>query len=256
MSRRERATFRGSVAVRPLVGTWLTFGDPVVAEIAGGSGLDFVIIDGEHAPLGPESIHRLVGAAGGIDQSVLVRVATNAPTHISVALDAGADGVVIPQVRSAEDAARAVEASHYPPHGTRGWGPRRPSAFGRESSEYRADTRERTTVIVQVELREAVDDLERILAVPGLDGILVGPNDLAGSLGHPGQPTDPAVTAVIESVVASAVAAQVPIGIACADDPDVIGHWLRRGCRFVALSADYLLLAQGFDRLAARRELV
>lgn len=238
------------VGERRLVGTWLTLTDPVAAEIARESGLEFAIVDGEHAPLGPETIHLLVGALRGGAVSAVVRVPANEPVYFATALDAGADGVLVPQVRSADDVARAVRSSRYPPEGARGWGPRRPSGYGRDAAAYRAVANDNAAVIIQVELKEAVENLASILRVDGFDAVLVGPNDLAGSLGHPGEITHPEVQDTIRSIIDSCVSGNVPVGIACGGEPAEILRWFEAGCRFVAAAADYLVLAQGYDRLA------
>lgn len=236
-----------------LVGTWVTLSDPAVVEIARDSTLDFLIVDAEHSPFGPETVDRLVAAGRGSAVHTLVRVPAGAMSLLAQALDAGAAGVVIPQVRSADDVRSAVSAARYPPEGSRGWGPRRPTDYGRRGSPYRDTVNDDTVVIPMIELSEAVAALEEIVRVPGVDAVLIGPNDLAGSLGHLGRLDHPDVVAVIDRILDVSIAAGMPVGIACAGTESEIARWHSCGCRFVAAAADYMLLAEAFDSLGAIR---
>lgn len=236
-----------------LVGTWITLTDPAAVEIARGSDLDFIVIDAEHSALGPESVDRLVGASLGSELDVVVRVPWTTPSLAAQALDAGADGVLLPQIRTAAEAASGVSVARYPPEGSRGWGPRRPTRYGRGSQDYRETANARVAVIVQIELREAVANLEDILRVPGLDAVLIGPNDLSGSYGQLGHLDAPEVVAAIDHTLRTCAVEGVPVGIACGGTNAEIDRWRARGCRFVAASADYILLANAFDALAATR---
>jgi 2-keto-3-deoxy-L-rhamnonate aldolase RhmA len=144
---------------------------------------------------------------------LLYRVAANEPVRIMHALDAGASGVVVPQIRTVADAERAAGWCRYPPVGLRGIAPRRASEYGRHTAEYLRTANELVTCCIQIETREALDDLDAILAVPGIDTILIGPNDLAAALGHTGVIDHPDVEAAIARILERALANGVPVGI-------------------------------------------
>src|SRR5207253_437060 len=157
--------------------------DPTVTEALAGA-LDFVWVDMEHNPLTLTAVQGHILAAKGTEATVLVRVAWNDPVLIKPVLDMGAAGVIVPLVRTAEDVRRAVAACLYPPEGIRGFGPRRPSNYGRLGGpEFCRDANARILPMVQVEHIQAVENIEAIVAVPGLASIALGPNDLAGSMG-------------------------------------------------------------------------
>jgi 2-dehydro-3-deoxyglucarate aldolase/4-hydroxy-2-oxoheptanedioate aldolase len=178
-------------------------------------------------------------ATKGSDTAALVRVAWNDPVLIKPVLDIGADGVIVPMVRNAEEARRAVAACRYPPEGVRGYGPRRPSGYGRLGGpEYCRLANETVIVIVQIEHIDAVRNVDEILAVPGLTSVLVGPNDLAGSMGLMGQPDHPEVLSACETVVAGARAAGIVPSVAVGGGPAVWAEWAQRGVGWITYSGD------------------
>jgi 2-keto-3-deoxy-L-rhamnonate aldolase RhmA len=147
----------------------------------------------------------------------------------------------------------AVSACRYPPEGVRGFGPRRPSNFGaRGGPEFCRLANETIITIVQIEQAEALGNLPDILAVPGLTSIVVGPNDLAASLGYTGQPRHPEVLRAIDTVIAQARAAKIPMGIAVSDDPEALVAWADKGVNWIAIAADYGLLVRSASQLAGR----
>lgn len=169
-----------------------------------------------------------------------VRVAANDSVLIAAALDAGAAGVVVPQVSSAEEATAAVARALYPPAGVRGAGPGRASAFGLEMDAYMATANARLVIAVQIETRAAVEQLDEILAVDGLTLIFVGPGDLAASTGLRGAELDN----LISTIFARAAAVGVPTGI-FAPTPERASLWLKLGARLVILGSDLSFLAVG-----------
>lgn len=234
-----------------LLGTWLTMLDPVAAELLAGSGFDFLIADGEHGALDTEHLVRTLIAARAAGVPILARVGANEPVRIMHALDSGASGVVVPQVRTVADAERAVAWCRYPPLGLRGIAPRRASEYGRRAAEYLAAANELVTCCIQIETREAMDDLDAILSVPGIDALLVGPNDLSAALGHTGDLTHPEVEEAIALVVERAALHGVPAG---AWTPTTTMTRARRaqGFRFATVGADYGFMLAAAD--AAVRE--
>ena len=245
--------FREKLAAgRTLLGTCITFIDPTVTE-ALSQLLDFVWIDTEHNPISVERVQGHVMATKGTETTPLVRVAANDPVLIKPVLDVGAAGVIVPLVKTADDVRLAVAACRYPPEGIRGFGPRRPSGFGaRGGPEFCQAANQAVITIVQIEQREAVENIEQILAVPGLTSIVVGPNDLAASLGFTGQPRHPEVIRTIDSIIAKAHAAKVPMGIAVGAEPEVLIEWADKGVAWLAMAADYGLLVRTASQSAQR----
>jgi 2-keto-3-deoxy-L-rhamnonate aldolase RhmA len=232
------------------LGTCITFTDPTVTE-ALTNVLDFVWIDMEHNPQSLESVQAHIMATKGTETTPLVRVPWNDPVLIKPVLDIGAAGVIIPLIRTADDARRAVAACLYPPAGVRGYGPRRPSDYGRSGGPaYCQAANESVITIVQIEHAEAVANIAEILTVPGLTSVVIGPNDLAGSLGHIGEPRHPDVLAAIEVVLRAGLEASVPVGLAVGDDPAVLTEWVDRGARWLAIGADFILLLRSATHLS------
>jgi 2-keto-3-deoxy-L-rhamnonate aldolase RhmA len=228
-----------------LLGTWLTILDPVVPELLAGSGFDLLVADGEHGPVATSDLVAMLIATRAAGVPVLYRVAANEPVRIMHALDSGASGVVIPQVRTVADVERAVAWCRYPPVGLRGVAPRRASGYGRGTTAYLAAAGDLVTCCVQIETREALEDLDAILAVPGVDTILVGPNDLSAAIGHTGDLAHPDVEAAIARIVDRATAAGVPAGI-WTSSPTQARLRRSQGYRWATVGADY-----GFVQAAA-----
>lgn len=243
------------------LGTGITFSDATVTESLCGL-LDFVWIDMEHAPLSLADVQGHVMATRGSDTVPLVRVPWNDPVLVKPVLDLGAAGVILPMVRTAEEARRAVAACLYPPDGVRGYGPRRPSQYGRLGGADFCATANRTVLpIVQIEHAEAVENIDAILAVPGLASIVFGPNDLSGSMGHMGNPAHPSVQKAIDRVIARARKAGITVGVGTGDDPQALAEWAQRGVHWITMGSDCTLLARAArqvgselrDRVAAFR---
>jgi 2-keto-3-deoxy-L-rhamnonate aldolase RhmA len=181
----------------------------------------------------------------------LVRVAWNDPVLIKPVLDIGAAGVIVPFVRTADEARRAVEACLYPPAGVRGFGPRRASHYGRLGGpEYCREANESVIVIAQIEHVDAVRNLDEILAVPELTSIVIGPNDLAGSLGLIGQPRHPRVLEAIQTIIATARRKNVPVGLATGYDAVQLVEWASEGVQWLAIANDTSLLLQAATTVA------
>jgi 2-keto-3-deoxy-L-rhamnonate aldolase RhmA len=236
-------------AGRVCVGTNVTFTDPLATEALTDS-LDFVWIDTEHNTLGVESTQGHILATKGSDCTALVRVPWNDPVLVKPILDAGADGVIVPLVRTVEDVRRAVAACRYPPAGIRGYGPRRPSNFGRlGGADYCRRANETVLCIVQIEHIDAVSNLDAILKVPGLDGIAVGPMDLSGSMGHMADPGHPDVVAAIDTVLRTARGTDVLVGIAIGNDVGQAIEWIEKGAQWISLGCDYTFMIETADRI-------
>lgn len=254
MSLRLAPTFRERLAAsdRPQIGMWACTGSPVLAEICAGSGLDWLLIDGEHGPNTIESIQLQLQVVAAYPITPLVRVPANDTVTIKQVLDVGAQNILVPMVSDAAEARAAVEAVHYPPRGRRGVG----SALARSArwnrvDDYLAQAAEHVSLTVQIETAGAVVKAEEILAVDGVDAVFVGPSDLAASMGLLGQQTHPEVVTAVHRVFAAAKKAGKPVGVN-AFDPAAADAYLAEGADFVAVGADVALLARSSEALASR----
>jgi len=252
MSFRLNPTFRDRLAPRPLAGCWICSGSPLVAEIMAGSGLDWVLIDMEHGPNTLETVVTQLQAVAGTPATPVVRVPIGDVVTIKQVLDLGAQNLLVPMVSSAAEARAVVEAVRYPPRGRRGVG----SALARSArwnrvDDYLTNADDYVSVFVQIETADAVDAAAEIAAVDGIDGVFVGPSDLAASLGLLGQQTHPDVTAAVLRAFAAVKDAGKPVGVN-AFDPAVAQSYLDAGADFVLVGADVALLARGSEALAAR----
>lgn len=238
-------------AERSLVGMWVCSGSPVVAEICAGSGLDWLLIDAEHSPNGPESLLAQLQAVHGYPVTPVVRTPSGDPVTIKQYLDLGAQNLLVPMVDTAEQAADLVRAIGYPPAGIRGVG----SALARASrwsrvEDYLLCAGETVSLFVQVESTRGVDNVEEIVATAGVDGIFVGPSDLAASMGVLGQQDHPEVVAAVLRCIDVAKTAGMPVGVN-AFAPVLAERYLEAGVDFILVGADVQLLARGSEMLAA-----
>jgi 2-keto-3-deoxy-L-rhamnonate aldolase RhmA len=183
-------------------GTLLNAGSLVVADLLAACGYDCLMIDGEHSPIGFETALALTVACQGRGAAALMRIADNDPVLMKRALDIGVDGVMVPVVSSPAEAERAVVSFRYPPEGIRGMAAAvvRASAYGNRTAAYLAEGRHKAILILQIETRAAVEAIDEIVAVEGVDMLFIGPFDLSANLGHLGEPDHPAARAAIEKV--------------------------------------------------------
>ena len=243
----ESARFREKIrSGHTCIGTVISFLDPAVSEVCAAAGYDFVWIDMEHQAMGIETALAHLMALRGTGTDGLVRVPCNDPNVIKPVLDMAPAGVIIPQIRNAQEAADAVAACRYPPRGCRGLGARRGVGYGAlPFTEYLRDADRDPMVIVQIEHIDAVHSVDAILATEGLDGICIGPCDLSASMGKPGQTTDADVAAAIDTVLAAAAKTNVMTGIATGYAADSFGTWLDKGVQWICLEGDWIHLLKG-----------
>ena len=233
-------------------GAWVSFADQAAAEIMAGVGFDWVLIDTEHAPFSLESLACVLMAFNGRPTVPIVRAPWNDRVMIKQILDLGAGGILVPYVCSVEEARAAVAACRYPPQGVRGFGPRRASDYYRRTDEYIRLANEAVICAIQIEHIDAVKHAREILAVPGIDVVLLGPMDLSGSLGLLGQLDHPQVVAAVEQVVAEGRRADLPVGIPVDAPPDVVAQWVAKGSQFVIVGEDHSLLRRAATETLAR----
>lgn len=254
MSKRSLALKKRLRAGETTYGCWLSFSNVNVAEILAGTGFDWVLIDTEHGPFGLEGLQHCLAAFNGSRTVPIVRVPWNDAVRIKQILDLGADGVLVPMVNTVVEATAAVSACKYPPEGTRGFGPRRASDYGRNIDDYVAQANDGTIVMLQIEHIKAVEDADAILAVPGIDVICLGPTDLSGSLGLLRQFTHPKVVAAVDKVIERASAKGLPVCAGVAFPPPVMKDWVAKGATFVLTMEDSAMFRQGAtSALAAMR---
>jgi len=234
---------------RQQIGLWCGLASPFAAEIVADSGFDWLLFDTEHSPGDVEVVLAQLQAVSAYDVSPVVRPASNDTVLIKRYLDIGAQSLLIPYVQSAEEARNAVSAMRYPPEGVRGVsGLTRASGFGRIQG-YACLAANELCLLVQVETRQALDQLEAITAVDGVDGVFIGPADLAASLGFPGEPGHPEVKAVIEDAVRRIRACGKPAGI-LTPDPAFARRCIDLGTLFTAVGIDVGTLARSTETLA------
>lgn len=238
-------------ADRTLYGGWICSGSPVAAEIMAGAGLDWLLIDMEHAPNGLESIMAQLHAVSGYPPTPVVRVPAGETTLIKQVLDLGAQNILVPMVSTAEQAEQVAAMAQYPPQGVRGIG----SALARSARwnrvpNYLRDADSHVSVFVQVETAEGVANAAEIAAVEGIDGVFVGPSDLSASMGLIGQQTHPEVVAAVKESFTAITAAGKPAGVN-AFDPDAASDYVQAGASWVLVGADVALLARGSEKLAS-----
>lgn len=253
MSLRLDPTFRDRLAeaARPLAGMWVCSGSALVAEICAGAGLDWLLIDMEHSPNTLKSTLAQLQAVAAYPVAPVVRVPIGDLVTIKQVLDLGAQNILVPMISSADEARAVVEAVRYPPRGRRGVG----SALARSArwnrvDGYLADADSHVSLFVQIETSQGVEAASDIAQVDGVDGVFIGPSDLAASLGLLGQQMHPDVTAAVLRAFDAVRAAGKPVGVN-AFDPDVAQSYLRAGASFVLVGADVALLARGSEQLAA-----
>jgi 4-hydroxy-2-oxoheptanedioate aldolase len=247
-----RNAFKHALAAGQLqIGLWSSLCSNIAAEVISDSGFDWILLDTEHSP---NEIPALVSQLQAVQRGTatpIIRPAWNDAVLAKRALDIGAQTLLFPYVQNAEEAKRAVASTRYPPEGIRGVAvSARASRYGRVPG-YLTKANSEMCVLVQVETREAMKELEAIANVPGVDGVFIGPSDLAASLGHLGNPAHPDVQAAIHDAVTRLKKVGKPAGILTGND-DEIRRYIDWGYLFVAVGADVGLLSKAADALAKK----
>lgn len=225
-----------------LIGTIASIAASEAVEILADCGFDWLFIETEHAPVGPAELHRMISAAPNIP--CVVRLPNHDEINIKRALDAGAAGIIAPQVNTVEQARAIVAYAKYPPAGRRGVGISRANGYGYQVGDYAARANQDTAVIVQAEHIDAVINIDEIVAVPGVDAIFIGPYDLSASMGKLGQLSDPEVVAAINKIRDTALKAGLKLGF-YANSPELVTPQLAAGFTLAACGVDVLFIRQG-----------
>lgn len=233
-----------SAGAHPPVGTWIMSASPLVAEATGHAGFDWAVIDMEHSPLDMMDVLQMMQALSCTKMVPIVRVAWNDAVLVKRVLDAGATTVMFPFVQTADEAARAVAATRYPPQGVRGMaGMSRASRFG-TLPNYLLTANKQMGVIVQLETAQAIERIDAIADVDGVDALFIGPADLSASMGHVGQLTHPAVMDRMAQAVLRCKAMGKPVGT-IGGDPESVAQYRAAGFDYVAVGSDLGLFMQG-----------
>jgi len=229
----------------PSIGSWMSMAHPSIAEILAMAGYDWIVIETEHTAIDVSEVLRLIIAIEQRGSVPLVRLAWNDPIQAKAVLDSGAAGVLVPMVNTKADAELAVSMTKYPPLGSRGVGLARAQGYGINFDAYVTNANADTLLLVQIEHREAVENIEQILSVTGIDGVFIGPYDLSLSLGIPGRLNHPDILAAKQKVLAATLAHGLIAGMhfvqpqtAASDCQKAISE----GYRFIALGTDILFL--------------
>jgi 2-keto-3-deoxy-L-rhamnonate aldolase RhmA len=223
------------------LGATLTMNSPVVAEILSHIGLDWLWFETEHSSLDDDIVLGMLQAANGADVSTVIRVPWNDKTMIKRALDLGPDGIILPLVNTREEAEYAVRAMKYPPMGERGAGLGRAQCYGMHMGEYLQTANDEVTTILMIEHVKAVENIEQIIAVKGVDSVMVGALDLSGSMGMLGQTADPKVEGAVQKVLAACKKAGMPCGIITVS-PDATNERIAQGFTNLIIGIDVLFL--------------
>lgn len=225
------------------VGSWITVGNTSIAEIFASAGFDWLVVDLEHTTITIEQAGELIRIIDLCGVAPLVRLTSNYPDQIKRVMDAGAHGIVVPMVNSADDATRAIEATRYAPQGNRGVGLGRAQKYGEGFKDYLQWQREGPVVIVQIEHKAALDQLESILSVPGVDGFIIGPYDLSCSMGIPGQFERAEFKEAMNRILSTGLRMSCPAGLHIVEpDQSRLRQVIAEGYRFIAYSVDIRML--------------
>lgn len=221
------------------IGSWITIGSSENAEIMGQFDFQWLTVDMEHSAMTMRDIQDLVRTVQSMNKPALVRVEENNSNTIKRVMDTGADGVIVPMIKTKEDAQKAVAAVKYPPQGTRGVGLTRAQGYGFKFDDYKEKLANESVVIAIIEHVDAVKNLEDILSVEGIDASMIGPYDLSGSLGYPGETEREEVRSLVRQYVETCQKMNKPAGYHVVPaDADLLNQKIEEGFQFMAFSTD------------------
>jgi len=225
------------------LGGWLQIGDPVAAEIHARAGFDWVCVDLEHSVIGLETTANIFRALDSFNCVPVARLPLNDPIWIHRTLDAGARGLIIPMVKTAEEAEAAVAEAKHPPRGRRGYGYSRANVHGMDFDEYVRESDDEIAMIMQIEHKDAIANIDAILEVDGVDGVFVGPMDLSGSMGITGQIDHPDMVAALDTYVAACKKHEVAAGMhVVRPTPENVQAAVDKGYTLIALGVDVVFI--------------
>lgn len=225
------------------IGSWVTLGHPSIAEIMAAAGFDWLVLDMEHSVLELSEVQSIIQVLDGKQCPAIVRLTSNHPDQIKRVMDAGATGIMVPMIKCAADAKAAVDGAYYPPRGQRGVGLARAQGYGDSFQAYRQWLEENAVIVVMIEHIDAVRAIDSILEVPGVDAYIIGPYDLSGSMGRPGDLNHPDVQAAIAQVLEAGRRAGKPGGIHVIEpDLQALQQRIQMGFNFLGYGLDIRIL--------------
>lgn len=225
------------------IGSWITIGNSSVIEIMASAGFEWLVVDMEHTSIDLTMAHTLIATIQANGMKALVRVSKNEEVIIKRILDMGADGIVVPMIKSKADALEAIDYAKYPPIGKRGVGLFRAQKYGLGFEEYKKWVNDELVIIAQIEHIEAVHNIEEIITTDGIDGIIIGPYDLSGSMGYPGEYHREDVKGAIADVLSTCKKYNFSSGFHVIEsDPAKLQERIEEGCTFLAYSLDFFFL--------------
>lgn len=228
------------------IGSWVTIGHPSVVDIMASAGFEWLVVDMEHTSIDLTTAHNLIATIQANGMKALVRVSKNEEVIIKRILDMGADGIVVPMIKSKADALEAIDYAKYPPVGKRGVGLFRAQKYGLGFDAYKKWVNEELVIIAQIEHYEAVENIEEIITTDGIDGVIIGPYDLSGSMGYPGEYNREDVKEAIAKVLKVCKEKNVPSGFHVIEsNPEKLQQRIDEGCTFLAYSLDFFFLGDG-----------
>lgn len=228
------------------LGSWIQIGHPACAEIFARAGFDWVCVDMEHGAIDLETMTDIFRTLDGFDCVPVARLPKNDPVWIHRSLDAGARGLIIPMVKTADEAEAAVREAKYPPRGERGFGYSRANSHGRDFDAYIAEANDEIAMIMQIEHKDAIANLDAIIEVDGVDGLFIGPLDLSGSMGLTGQMNHPDVVRSLETYLDACRRHAITAGMHIVrPNADNVEQMLRQGYTMIALGVDNVFLDEG-----------
>jgi 4-hydroxy-2-oxoheptanedioate aldolase len=228
-----------------VLGAWVSLTDPAATEILGRTGFDFLMFDTEHCPWNLESVQASMMALNGTDTVPIVRVPWNDHVRIKQMLDLGVEGIMAPMVNSVAECQAFIAACKYPPAGRRGMGPRRASNYYRNIQDYLAVANEAIFCMPQIEHIDTVDVLDEFFAVPGVDAVAIGPNDLSGTVGLLRQLDHPTVRGALDKIIAAGARHNIPVFLGINTPAAAQRDLVARGVRVLTVTSDLELMAAG-----------
>ncbi len=228
------------------IGSWIMMGTPMSVEVMALAGFEWLVVDIEHTSIDLQTTENLIRTIQANNIKALVRVSKNEEVVIKKALDMGADGIIVPMVCSKEDAIWAVNYAKYPPIGKRGVGLYRASGYGTKFEEYKKWVDKELVIIAQIEHIDAVNNIDEILQVEEIDGTIIGPYDLSGSMGYPGEFERGDVKKAVQKVLDKCKEHNIPSGFHVVDtNPAKLQEKINQGCTFLAYGIDYFFMRDG-----------
>ena len=225
------------------IGSWIMIGHPMSVEVMSLAGFEWLVVDMEHTAIDINTAEKLITTIQANNIKALVRVSKNEEVIIKRVLDIGADGIIVPMINSKDDAIKAVEYAKYPPIGKRGVGLYRATKYGIGFEEYKRWVEEELIIIIQIEHIEGVDNIDEILQVDGIDGTIIGPYDLSGSMGYPGEFERDDVKNAVQKVLDRCKKFNIPSGFHVVNtDPNKLKEKISQGCSLLAYGIDYFFM--------------